>query len=82
MQSVIGGYDSFVEAQRAVRSLEPKLSIQDVLIADRIRSGGRKVNPTAEQRSRWKDEIPRYLVVMRARPEVIDQATRMLEARS
>ena len=80
MQSVIGGYRSFAEAQRAVRSIESQLSIQDVVIADSARSLGRKMNPTSEQRARWKGQTPAFLVAMTAEPEVIARATMLLQS--
>ncbi len=78
MRSIIGGYQSFAEAQRAVRKLEPQLSIQNVVIADRERSLGQALHPTAAQQARWHDGPPAFLVVLTAAPDVIAHATMLL----
>ncbi|MET0340532.1 MAG: hypothetical protein ABW252_06000 [Polyangiales bacterium] len=79
MKSIIGGYASFMEAQRAVlRELRPRLSTQDVVIAERARTVGRKLQPTRAQELRWKDHAA-FLVMMTAEPDVIARARRLLD---
>jgi len=36
MPSIIAEYDTFARARRAVRSLEPHLSIQDIVITEQL----------------------------------------------
>src|SRR5687767_10979520 len=74
MQRVIAGYDSREQAERAVRSLEPHLSIQDVVIADRNNRTWRKLHP---ERADVAVETP-FLVVMNGEPSVIARARELL----
>jgi hypothetical protein len=72
MQRVIAGYDSLQQAELAVRSLEPHLSIQDVVIADKNHRTWRKLHP-----DRGSIETP-FLVVMTGKPDVIARARELL----
>jgi len=61
-----------------VHGLESQpLSIQGILIADGT-LGSRKLTPTAEQKRHWGQDVPRFLVAMRAEPDVIALATALL----
>jgi len=79
MQRVIGGYRTFLEAQRAVRTLERhQFSIQDVLIAEQALATGPRLRATPVQRARWREQSPEFLVALRAEPDVIERATALL----
>jgi hypothetical protein len=71
MQRVIAGYDSLEQAEMAVRSLEPHLSIQDVVIADKNHRTWRKLHPDVGS------TMP-FLVVMSGKPEVVARARELL----
>jgi hypothetical protein len=71
MQRVIAGYDSREQAELAVRSLEPHLSIQDVVIADKNHRAWRKLHPDGAFATP-------FLVVMNGKPDVITRARELL----
>jgi hypothetical protein len=79
MRTVIGEYASMVEAERAVRALESKISIQHIVITDQGEYGGRR-------RDSWRDRIlsnerkPSFLVSMSGTREAIEQARALLRA--
>lgn len=78
MQSVIGVYPSFLEAQRAVRTLERhQVSIQDVVIADQTRRIGRPSQLSSEQQDRMKGRSD-FLVIMTGEASNIARATELL----
>lgn len=77
MRSSIGGYDSLAQAQMAVRGLEPHVSIQDMVIAERGH---------LHRRSRWdkrygevrERDLMRFLVLMNGDAESIARARALL----
>jgi hypothetical protein len=71
MQRVIAGYDSLEQAEMAVRSLEPHLSIQDIVVADKNHRTWRKLHPDVGS------TMP-FLVVMNGKPEVVARARELL----
>jgi hypothetical protein len=79
MQSVIGIYQSFGEAQRAVRILERhQLSIQDVVISDQTRRIGRPSKLSSDQQDRMKGQRSDFLVIMTGEAGNIARATELL----
>lgn len=80
MQRVIAGYEHFRDALQAVRTLERhQLSIQDVVIADQKVGTTRKSTLTDDQRIRWKERQPKFLVVMSGESDNIARATELLQ---
>ena len=81
MQRVIAGYELFRDAQQAVRMLERhQLSIQDVVIADQKIGTTRKSTLSDDQRTRWKERRPNFLVVMSGESDNIVRATELLRS--
>ena len=79
MQTVIAGYGTFLDARLAVQSLEHQgFSTQDIVISDQKLSFGLKPRPTKAQHERWGADTPRFLVAMRAQPDVLVRATDVL----
>ena len=77
MQRVIAGYDSLEQAERAVRSLQPHLSIQDVVIADKNHRTWRRLHP---ERGDIAVATP-FLVVMTGEAGVIARARELLRGK-
>jgi hypothetical protein len=77
MQRVIAGYESLEQAQQAVRSLEPFLSIQDVIIADKHHRTWRRLHPERADTSSTRP----FLVLMTGEPGVIARARQLLRPR-
>lgn len=78
-RSVIAGYDSFEQAQRAVRSLERHLSIQDMVIADENHRTWRRLRSKHDGRDAAGGA---FLVVMTGEPRSIERARELLSETS
>ncbi|HEX5658333.1 MAG TPA: hypothetical protein VFX59_14120 [Polyangiales bacterium] len=58
-----------------MHSLEAQRSTQDIVIIDREQAIGQKLSPTKAQKQRWGADVPRFLVAMRALPDVLASVT-------
>lgn len=81
MQSVIGGYDIFEDAQQAVRSLERhQISIQDVVIADQKVRSWRVASAEPRSKAPGLRLNARFLVLMRGELTTVTRARDLLSA--
>lgn len=75
MLSVIGTFANEESATRAVRSLEPELSIQDIVVVDLNNVVWRKVNPSE---GKSFPASAQFAVLMRGEQHEIDRARNLL----